>query len=50
MSRRQLPKQAAPRVLVKTSKPSPFQQLASDLAELRRKKAAKPMLIIRKRS
>lgn len=46
MSRRQLPKQAAPRVLVKTSKPSPFQPLASDLAAHRRHKAQKPMIVL----
>lgn len=43
MSRRQLPKQAAPRVLVKTGKPGPFQQLANDLAAHRRQK---PIIVL----
>jgi hypothetical protein len=43
------PRGPTPRVLVKTSKPGPFQQLANDLAAHRRQKAKTPMVIIRKR-
>lgn len=46
MSRRQSPRNTPAKILIRTSKPGPFQQLVSDLAEHRRKKSASTRILI----